>query len=71
MEHITTQEQKGLYHKLLEFELKGLSLYGKYLEDQLEQTPNTNLKKYYKQYLNDQVELNNQKVSNIELKLAS
>lgn len=70
MENVTDTEKSTLKQKLLEFQKKGLESYGKYLVEQLEYAAKSDSRKAYKQYVEDQIELNIKRISEIEEKLA-
>ena len=69
MENITENEKKTLGQKLLDFQKSGLVSYGNYLNEQLEFASNSESRNAYKNYVLDQLELNNKKIQQIEEKL--
>ena len=69
MEKIAASEKKKLSQKLLEFQKTGLASYGKYLAKQYESAAKSTSKNAYKHYIENQIELNKEKIDKIDKKL--
>lgn len=69
MATVTSTDKKKFSQKLLECQKKGLLQYGKYLNDQLKASANKELKKQYHSYIEDQIVLNNKRITAIDAKL--
>ena len=65
MEEVTEQEKKTVAQKLKDFQLQGLKSYGKYLAEQLEYASKSDIRKAYKKYIENQIEMNNEKVKKL------
>lgn len=62
MENVTNKQKWVIRSKMLEFQKNGLLSYGKYLEDQLRTTSNSQLKLAYRSYLEQEIQRNNDKI---------
>ena len=69
MEKVTEKEKRTLGQKLLEFQRTGLESYGKYLTEQLDQASSSGSGNAYRNYVQDQIEMNNRKIADIDEKL--
>ena len=69
MDNVTDYEKRNLLHKMLEFQKIGLVSYGKYLNAQLELASKSTMSDAYKKYVEDQLQLNNQKINELDQKL--
>lgn len=69
MENVTENEKRTLGQKLLEFQRMGLVCYGKYLVEQFDFASKSELRNAYKKYIEDQIEMNDKKISEIDEKL--
>jgi hypothetical protein len=69
MENVTENEKRTLSQKLLVFQRTGLESYGKYLTEQLEYASASKTRASYKKYIENQLEMNHEKISDIDEKL--
>jgi len=65
MKEVTEEEKKTITQKLKSFQLQGLISYGKYLTDQLEYASKSDIRKAYKKYIENQIEMNNEKITRL------
>ena len=66
MEKIILEQKKILSQRLLQFELNGLVQYGKYLVEQSENSDNKKYQKQYKNYIKKQIVVNDNKIKKVE-----
>lgn len=69
MENITENEKRSLGQKLLEFQRIGLVSYGNFLNEQLDFASKSDSRNAYKKYVQNQIEMNAQKINDIDEKL--
>jgi len=69
MEEVTENEKRTLKTKFYEFRKSGLVSYINYLNEQLEYASKTELRKAYKNYVEDQIVMANKKIKELEEKL--
>lgn len=62
MSEISENDKSKLREKLREFQKKGLELYGKYLDEQLDYASNSESRSAYKSYVEEQIKLNEEKI---------
>ena len=70
MEEVTESEKSTLKQRLLEIQRSGLQSYGKYLGEQLDYASKSEMRNAYKRYIQDQIEMNSQKIADLDEKLS-
>lgn len=66
MEEVSENEKRGLKHKLLEFQKTGLLSYGRYLDNELENSKDKTNRRAYTRYIEQEIDRNKKKLEEIE-----
>ena len=69
MEKVTKEQKNQVVKKFLEFQLKGLLSYRKYLEKEFKNSAGKEIKKAYHNYIANELEGNKIKIEKINAKL--